>query len=67
MAGESLHLIRGHNEQVDTAIDQAVNLLHLPFVAIVGRSKLQFHIIMEISTHTQFSILFVAPDVSRAL
>ena len=64
---DGLHLIRGHNEQVNAAIDQTVNLLHLPLVTIVGGSKLQLYAVMEICTHAQLSILLVAPDVLRTL
>ena len=62
-----LHLIGGHNKQVDAALYQRVNLLHLALVAVVGCGEFQFHIALEIGAHAQFGILLFAPDVGRAL
>ena len=62
-----LHLIRGHDEQVDARLDQTVNLLHLTLVAVVGSGKAQLHALLEIRSQAQLGILLLAPDVFRAL
>ena len=64
---DGLHLVGSHDEQVDARGHQTVNLLHLPLVAVVGRSKAQVDIAVQIGTHTQFGILLLAPDVLGAL
>ena len=49
--GNGLHLIRSHDEQVDARCHQTINLLHLPFVTIVGSSKPQLHITLQVCSH----------------
>ena len=61
------HLVGGNNQQVDACINQTVNLLYLSFIAVVGCCKAQFHILVEVGTHPEFGILFLAPDIFRAL
>ena len=61
------HLVRSYNEQVNARSHQTVDLLHLSLIAVVGRRKAQFHVLVEISVHAQLCILFLAPDVVGAL
>ena len=58
-----LHLVGCHNQQVDAGGEQTVNLLYLPLVAVVGRRKAQFDILVGVGRHAHFGILLLAPDV----
>ena len=64
---DGLHLVWCHNEQVNTIIHQTVNLLHLPFITIVGGCELQLNVVVKVSSHPQLCILLVAPNVCRTL
>ena len=57
------HLVGGNNEQVNARCHKTVNLLDLSLVTIVSYGKSQLHIALQISTHAQFGILLLAPDV----
>ena len=65
--GDGSDLIGGNDKQVDATGHETVNLLYLPLVAVIGSSKAQLNIVMEIISHAQFCILLLAPDVIRTL
>ena len=60
---DGLHLVGGNDEQVDATGHQRVNLFYLAFIAIIGSSKTQLHVVLTIGCHTQLGILFLAPDI----
>ena len=62
-----LHLIGSHDEQVNTCTHEAVNLLHLSLVAVIGCCKAQFNTFLKIGLHAHLGILLLTPDVGRAL
>ena len=64
---DGAHLVGGYDEQVDAALDEAVDLLYLTLVAVVGGGKLQIDIAVEVGSNAQLGILLVAPDVVGAL
>ena len=64
---DGVHLIGGHDQQVDAAGHEAVDLLYLPLVAVAGGGKAQLHVVVEIVAHAQLAVLLLAPGVLRAL
>jgi hypothetical protein len=42
-------------------------LFYLSLVAVVGGGKAQLHVVLKIGSHAQLGILFLTPDVCRAL
>ena len=64
---DGLNLIGCHNQQVNARCHQTIYLLYLSLVAVVRCSKPQLHIVLQVSSHPQFRVLFLAPDVFRTL
>ncbi len=48
------HLVGRDNQQVDAALQQAVDLLDLALVAVVGRRKAQLDVVVKIGANVQF-------------
>ena len=64
---DGVHLVWRHNQQVHVLVYEMVYLTDLHLVVVVGRCKFQFRVVVEVSAHHQFLVLFLAPDVLAAL
>ena len=48
-------------------MDELIDLLSLQAVVIIGRCKLQTHVVMLISAHNKFVVQLITPYIFRAL
>ena len=65
--GNGTHLIRRNNQQIYTFIYKLVDLLVLQHIIIIRRSKFHNNRIIEVFSHLQLIIEFIAPNILRAL
>ena len=65
--GDGTQLIRRDNEQINTFVYKLIDLLVLQYIIIIRRGKFYDKGIVEIFTHLQLVIEFLAPDILRTL
>ena len=66
--GNGMHLIRRHDQQIDSLRHKLINLANLQFVIIVCRYNLQFHLlIVEVGAHFHLVVQLFAPYILTAL
>ena len=59
--------IWSNDKQIDLLLDETLNLLNLLQVIILGRGKLQSHIVMGVTANPQLVVLLVSPYILTTL